>query len=360
MLCYRGDTRCIPESGSLYNTGHKTRATSCASYQPLSKLFQSVQLQQVHPRRSATTSVPSRHRYQLLYILHVIEGNWAALYTWIQNRYPSSTFNTCECLSLPLSEGEPYKLHVDPEARPTAVHKPNPAHLHCQHEVKASIDRDVKLGILEVVPVGEQVVWFHRMVTARKKTASHDAQWTCRCSTNMLSVKHTTPDPPFTRQRFTRQRFTRGDQNRITDAWNGNNRVPIGEKGRHLTTFITDTICRYRYKTCPQGYAVSQNGYTRRLDGIVNDFPTKTKCIDDTCLWAGALEESFFQTCHWVDICGGHGIVQNPITFEFDTVEFVGFVISPTDTQPSASLSAQCVTFLRHKTSLTSVFDSAL
>ena len=35
-----------------------------------------------------------------------------------------------------------------------------------------------------------------------RKTASHDAQSTRRCSTNMLSVKHITPVPRFTRRRW--------------------------------------------------------------------------------------------------------------------------------------------------------------
>ena len=49
------------------------------------------------------------------------------------------------------------------------------------------------------------------------------------------------------------------------------------------------------------------------------------------------LTEIFFQRCHWLDICGRHGFVQNPKTFVFgsDTVEFVGFVITPTIIQAS-------------------------
>ena len=35
-----------------------------------------------------------------------------------------------------------------------------------------------------------------------RKTANHDAQWTCRCSTNMPFVKHITPNPRFTKQRW--------------------------------------------------------------------------------------------------------------------------------------------------------------
>ena len=68
-------------------------------------------------------------------------------------------------------EGPLLELHVDPEAKLIAVHKPIPVPLHCQQEVKASTDRDVKLGVLEAVPVGEPVTWCHRMVTARKKNS---------------------------------------------------------------------------------------------------------------------------------------------------------------------------------------------
>ena len=112
--------------------------------------------------------------------------------------------------------------------------------------------------------------------------------------------------------------------------------MSIRKEDRHLTTFITPWG-RYRYKTCPQGYAASQDGYTRRFDEIVNDFSNKTKCIDDQCLWADTLEENFFQTCRWLDICGRHGIVQNPEKFVFgsDAVAFAGFVVTANDIQPS-------------------------
>ena len=43
------------------------------------------------------------------------------------------------------------------------------------------------------------------------KTASHDAQWTCRCSTYMLSAKHITPNPRFTRRRW----YHRGPRRRL-------------------------------------------------------------------------------------------------------------------------------------------------
>ena len=229
-------------------------------------------------------------------------------------------------------EGPPLELHVDPEAKPIAVHKPIPVPLHWQQEVKESIDRVVKLGVLEAVPVGEPVTWCHRMVTARKKNGK------LRRTVDMQVLnKHAVRETHHTQSPFHQATLVpAGTKKTITDAWNGYHSVPIREEDRHLTTFITPWG-RYRYKTCPQGYATSQDGYTRRFDEIVNDFPNKTKCIDDTCLWADTLEESFFQTCRWLDICGRHGIVQNPEKFVFgsDTVEFAGFVITMTDIQPS-------------------------
>ena len=260
------------------------------------------------------------------------DANRTALQIWILDRYRSSTFNTCQCQTLPLMEGPPLELHVDPEVKPIAVHKPIPVPLHRQQEVKESIDRDVKLGVLEAVPVGGPVTWCHRMVTVRKKNGKP------RRTVDMQVLnKHAVRETHHTQSPFHQATMVpAGTKKTITDAWNGYHSVPIREEGRHLTTFITPWG-RYRYKTCPQGYAASQDGYNRRFDEIVNDFPNKTKCINDTCLWADTLEESFFQTCRRLDICGRQGIVQKPenFVFSYDTVEFASFVITPTDIQPS-------------------------
>ena len=60
------------------------------------------------------------------------DANRTALQNWILDRYRSSTFNNSECQTLPLMEGPPLELHVDPEAKPIAVHKPIPVPLYWQ------------------------------------------------------------------------------------------------------------------------------------------------------------------------------------------------------------------------------------
>ena len=58
---------------------------------------------------------------------------------------------------------------IDPKAKPTAYHSPIPVPIHWQDDVKAELDRDVRLGVLEPVPIGEPVTWCHRMVICAKK-----------------------------------------------------------------------------------------------------------------------------------------------------------------------------------------------
>ena len=127
----------------------------------------------------------------------------------------------------------------------------------------------------------------------------------------------------------------------VFDAWNGYHSVPIRMEDRHLTTFITPWG-RYRYKTAPQGYIASGDGYTRRYDELVSDIPNKTKCIDDVLLWSDSIEESFFQAVDWLDLCGRNGITLHPDKFVFaqDTVEFAGFEVTLENVRP-------CKKFLR-------------
>ena len=105
-----------------------------------------------------------------------------------------------------------------------------------------------------------------------------------------------------------------------------------------MTTFINQWG-RFRYCVVPQGFIAASDGYSRRYDEIVHDVPHMTKCIDDTCLWKPTIEESFFQTCEYLDLCGQHGIIQNPSKFRFamDIVEYAGFEITLDSIRPGES-----------------------
>ena len=258
--------------------------------------------------------------------------NRAKLQGYILNYYKSSTFNTCEHQPLPLMSGPPLKLYIDPTADPVAYHTPIPVPIHWQEKVKADLDRDVRLGVIEPVPVGEPITWCHRMVVCSKKNGEPRRTVDLQpLNAHAIRETHHTPSP-FHQVRTVPE----GVKKTVSDAWNGYHSVSLQPEDRHFTTFITPWG-RYRYCTAPQGYVSSGDAYTRRFDEIASDFPNKIKVIDDVLLWDDSLEQSFFQAARWLDLCGKNGIIQNPNKFVLgaDTVEFSGFKITLAEVQPS-------------------------
>ena len=92
---------------------------------------------------------------------------------YILDRYAASTFNVCEHQPLPLMQGSPsLRLFMDEKAKPVAVHSPAPVPRHWAQQVQAGLDRDVRLGVIERVPVNVPVTWCSRMFTPPKHDGS--------------------------------------------------------------------------------------------------------------------------------------------------------------------------------------------
>ena len=265
--------------------------------------------------------------------LPAIEENVEALKQWLLDYYGATTFNVCEHQPLPLMKGEPLQLHVDPSAKPVAIHKPALVPLHWQDKVYADLERDVRIGVLERVSPNTPTTWCSRMVVTAKadrtprRTVDLQPQ-------NRQSVRQTHHVPsPF----HLADRVPQGMKKTVTDAWNGYHSVAIREEDRHITTFITPWG-RYRYKVAPQGFLASGDEYNQRFDAIIANFRNNVKCVDDTCMWAGSTEAAFYQACEWLDLCARNGITLNPQKFQFaqDTVDFAGLSITPTNVRPGA------------------------
>ena len=190
--------------------------------------------------------------------------------------------------------------------------------LHWQQKVKASIDRDIKLGA-------------SRTVTAQKVNAERR-----RIVDMQVINKHAVRETQHTQSPFNLATLVPSwTKKTITDAWNRYHSVPIREEYRHLITFITPWG-RYRYRTCPQGYAASQEGFTRRFDEIVNDFSNRTNCIDDMLMGRHCRKKPFSNILLARHLRSTRSCADSQkIAFGSDTVEFAGFVITPTDNHPS-------------------------
>ena len=59
-------------------------------------------------------------------------------------------------------------FHIDKNAEHVAQHTPCVLPLHWRDKVKAGLDDDERLGVVEKVPNGVPTTWLHRMVVVPK------------------------------------------------------------------------------------------------------------------------------------------------------------------------------------------------
>ena len=221
---------------------------------------------------------------------------------------------------------DPITIHFQKNVSPSAHHCPIPVPHHWKGKVKADLDRDVRLGIIEPVPPDTPTIWCSRMVVIAKKDGSPrrtiDLQ---RLNEATYRATHHTSSPfnlassipPNTRKT-------------ILDAWNAYHLLPLSEEARDATTFITEWG-RYRYLRGPQGFKASGDAYTKAYYDLMMDIPRKVQCFDDTLLWDNDIEESFWHTVDYITHCSQNGVVFNPTKFRFSQTEidFAGFPMSP-------------------------------
>ena len=183
-------------------------------------------------------------------------------------------------------------LYVDENHKPVAFHKAYPVPVHWQEEVKRGLDNDVKLGVLEKVPVGEPTSWCSRMVVVAKKDGKPRRTVDFQ-HLNKASVRQTNPvKAPFLQATS----IPPGTWKTCLDAWNGFHSIPLREEDTHLTTFVTPWG-RYRYKCLPQGFLAATDGYTERYDYITRDLEKLERCVDDAALWEDTIHNNFMKTC---------------------------------------------------------------
>ena len=257
--------------------------------------------------------------------------NNARMKEWLLTHFASSTFNTCPHRPLPHMTGPPVEIHIKPDAVPKAVHTPATIPIHWQKQVQEDLHRDEALGVIEKVPYGQPVTWCHRMVVTRK----HDG--TPRRTVDLSPLnKHCRRETFASESPFHLARRIPPDTwKTVSDAWNGFHSVPLRESDRHLTTFITP-FGRWRYRTTPQGFVGSGDGYNRRFDAILSDFERKERVTDDTIHYDTDLQDHWWRTIQYLIRIGQSGIVLNPDKFQFacKTVDFAGFRISDTFIEP--------------------------
>ena len=159
------------------------------------------------------------------------EENLEKLQKWILDEYRASAFNICECQALPTMHGEPLSIRIPEGAIPVASHTPINIPVHWEDAVKAQLDRDERLGVIEKVPSDTDTKWCHRMVIVPKKDQ------TPRRTINFQPLNNVAPRqthytaPPFKQV----SGIPAGTVKTVIDAWNGYHSVALDRESRKLT-----------------------------------------------------------------------------------------------------------------------------
>jgi hypothetical protein len=267
------------------------------------------------------------------------EENLDALKQHLLDRYADSSFNVCEHQQLPMLKGSPpLELHsgsLSPTTRPIAVHRPAMVPLHWQEPVLQGLLRDLRLGVIERVPLNTPVRWQSRMHI----TAKHNGE--PRRTVDYQAINDVSPRQTHHTQApwHIVASIPEGVRKSCFDAFHGYHSLQLATaEDRDATTFITPWG-RFRYKTCPQGFLSAGDAYTDRMDRLLQGMERQKRCIDDTLLWDDSIEASFFRACEFLDICGRNGVILNPKKFQFaeSEVDFIGFSITASGVKPPRS-----------------------
>lgn len=251
------------------------------------------------------------------------DENIERLEKWLLEAFSNSTFNV-NAYPLPVMLGKPQHIHIQEDAVPYAVHSPIPIPHHWKDAVENIIQRDVKLGILEKVPVGDPVEWCTRMVTVKKKDGTPRITVDFQ-ELNKQCLRETHPNSyPF----HLVSTVPLYSYKTVVDAYNGYHQVLLDENSSKLTTFISE-FGRFRYLRTPQGLCSAGDAYNRRVDEILIDVPRKCRLVDDTLLYDDNITEAFFHAFDLLCTCAMNGITLNPTKFKFGkkTVDFCGYTL---------------------------------
>ena len=184
-----------------------------------------------------------------------------------------------------IKSSSPLQLFIDLHAKPVARHRVNIVPLHFEKKVKDGIERHMKLGVRERVPLNTPVGWQSALVVTTKKDGTPR-----RTVDFKVLIKHRKRQTHGARTPFVIAFSVPADIYKTTlDYWNGYHLVPIKEEDRHCTTFVTQWG-RFRYKTTAQEFLAAGDGYNHRFDEVTRGLRNHDRCVDDTIIWAETIE----------------------------------------------------------------------
>lgn len=198
---------------------------------------------------------PAIKAFNLVRIINLVDSNVGHLDVY--NEFPSVFTGLGNLV-------EEYTICLKENAKPFALSTPRRIALPLVNKVKIEIDRMLKLGV--IIPVKEASEWCAPIVVVPKP--SGDIRLCVDLTElNKSIIRERHPIPPV---EYTLAQMNNAKVFSKLDANAGYWQIPLAEKSRILTTFITP-FGRYCFKRLPFGISSAAEHFQRRIAHILSD-----------------------------------------------------------------------------------------
>jgi len=240
----------------------------------------------------------------------------------IANKYPEVF-----CGRVTMMRGKPATIELTNDATPTSTgHYRTIANAYLE-PLKKELDTQVAAGIIEKIAEKPDAAkyWLHPIVVVPKKGTKDVRLCVDFRKLNKFCLRPTNPQKtPFETVRS----LPKGERFfAVCDALKGYHQIALDEESKTKTAFFTP-FGIYRYTSLPMGYAASQDIFTDRFGGAVDDV-VQARVTEDCLITASDRQMFLKRLDKFFARCKEAGIVLNTKKFQMGSeVIFGGFKLN--------------------------------
>ena len=221
--------------------------------------------------------------------------------------------------------GEPFDIRLQPGARPYALFTPRNIPIPLRQRVRQELDRMLLLGVISKVDIPSP--WCAGMVVVPKKNGDIRICVDFRpLNSSVLREVHPLPKVDETLALLTGARiFSKLDAN--SGFW----QIPLSERSKLLTTFITP-YGRYCFNKMPFGISSAPEHFQKRMSRILEGIEGVVCQIDDILVFGKDQDQHDTRLMAVLKRVQSAGVTLNKdkCNFSMSQVQFLGHVIDQT------------------------------
>ena len=228
-----------------------------------------------------------------------------------------------------------FEITVRSDAKPFAIYTRHKVPLHLRQKVKDELSRMESLGVISKIDTPTQ--WCAGMVVVPKKDNTVRICVDLKpLNTSVLRETHPLPKVDDTLAQLAGAKiFSKLDAN--SGFW----QIPLAEKSRHLTTFLTP-FGRFCFNKMPFGISSAPKHFQKRMNEILDGLPGVVCLIDDILVHGTSQAQHDKHLEAVLKRIQSAGVTLNKQKCEFsrDTIKFLGHVIHPEGIFPDPQKTA--------------------